>query len=407
MTKIAIFTRQIGPYHDARFRAAYAVCPGVTVVSTASQGWFKEFTSFDRSGAYPVKTLYNSLPDYDAAIRADQMRGAVFQALDEISPDCIAIGGWAAAESAAALLWAYENGCPCMIMSESQAFDAKRSRSAEWIKKQIVKLCNAALVGGYTHKQYMQDLGMADDLISLGYNAVDNEHFKTHAAAARQNADRLRVEFDLPDRFILASGRFIEKKNFPRLIRAYAEAKKAVPDAPSLVILGDGKERAIIEAEIAATAMQDSITLAGFRTYEQLPALYALSEGFVHVSFVEQWGLVINEAMSTGVPVIASQACGAASTVISQGKSGFLVDATKTASIADGLTKLFQMSPEERKTMGANAADAIAEWGPDRFGEGFARAISQTLKSPPRGNLWFWQKAMLDNFSKRIIRDVA
>lgn len=407
MTRIAIFTRQIGPYHDARFRAAYAVCPGVTVVSTASQGWFKEFTSFDRSGGYPVVTLFNSLTEYDAAIRADQMREAVFGALDEIRPECIAIGGWAAAESAAALLWAAENGCPCIITSESQAFDAQRSRSSEWIKKEIVKLCDAALVGGYTHKRYMQDLGMAEDLISLGYNAVDNEHFKISAAAAREDADRLRAEFDLPDRYILASGRFIEKKNFPRLVRAYAEAKTAVPDAPSLVILGDGDERANIEAEITATGMQDNVKLAGFKTYEDLPTLYGLSEGFVHVSFVEQWGLVINEAMSTGVPVVASHACGAASTVIADGENGFLVDATETASIADALQKLFRMTPAARATMGENAAHAIADWGPDRFGRGFARAVSQAMKSPPRGRLWFWQKLMLQSFSKRIIRAVA
>lgn len=291
------------------------------------------------------------------------------------------------------------------MLSESQEKDASRSSWREWIKARVVELCDTALVGGRAHADYVERLGISRDKVFLGYNAVDNDHFGSGAIAARADEKVVRERLGMPERYVLASGRFISKKNFRRLVAAYAEATRGKRDQPELVILGDGPERSTIEQTIRDLHPDFPVHLPGFRGYLDLPALYGLSEGFLHVSTSEQWGLVINEAAAAAVPIVASSACGATETLIDDGTTGFVVDARDVASIANGLERLFELSPAERHQIGNAAARRVAAWGPDRYANGLKAACCASDRTHLR-KLKAVDSALLRILARMSISDV-
>ncbi|WP_271078024.1 glycosyltransferase [Aurantiacibacter sp. MUD61] len=406
MTRLAILTSQIGHYHDARYRGASEQIDDLVVIVGENEGGFAEFT-VEASDGYSVERLFESSAAFMQGLAEGVLQERMDECLNRVRPDVIAIPGWSSPLSAAAIKWAHGQSVPLIVMSESQIDDADRSKVREWTKKRIVSLCDAALVGGPPHADYIKILGMAEDRIFLGYNAVGNSHFAKLATEARSNAGALRAEHNLPERYILASARFIAKKNLPNLVRAFARARSAVGgDSPDLVILGDGEERANIETAARDAGVADHVHLPGYRGYDVLPIFYGLSEGFAHVSTVEQWGLVVNEGMAAGLPVTVSEPCGVGRTVVTDGESGFIVEPT-VEGIAEAIEKLFRMSDAERAAMGERAAAAIADWGPERFGKNMANAAQAALKHSRRRKLGLLDRIILDKLSERKIDAVS
>jgi glycosyltransferase involved in cell wall biosynthesis len=183
----------------------------------------------------------------------------------------------------------------------------------------------------------------------------------------------------LPEQFFLASARYIEKKNLFTLIEAYADyharSKQAGDSEPwSLVILGDGVLKPALQGRIEQLHLSDRVLLQGFKQYPELPAYYGLAGGFIHASTTEQWGLVVNEAMAAGLPVLVSERCGCASELVRNGENGYLFNPSDQHTLSDLMT---QMSGSEcnRAAMGQISQDIVEGYGPDKFADGLLKAV--------------------------------
>lgn len=398
---VALFTAQIGHYHDARYRAVAATNTPFTVITTQNEADFAELLA-SQDGSYPVRRLFDGRAAYRRACAEGLVWPAVQASLSDLDPSVVVVAGWASPESFAAIDWTRRRRRRLVMLSESSACDASRSVWREGVKRRIVGLSDAGLVGGPSHRDYGIALGMPPNAVFMGYDAVDNAHFATAAEAARANSADMRNRLGMPDRYVLASARFIPKKNLPRLVSAYASVIADRSDAPDLVILGDGPERPAVEAAITEVGVSGRVRLPGFRGYPDLPALYGLSEGFVHVSTSEQWGLVINEAAASGVPVVASSACGSTGQLVSHGETGFVVNAESEASISEGLQCLIDLDPESRIAMGQAAQRRVADWGPEGFADGLLSACRAAEERQARG-LAPWDAALLRILARRSI----
>ncbi|MEM9153697.1 MAG: glycosyltransferase [Cyanobacteria bacterium P01_F01_bin.33] len=403
---LLVLTRQIGNYHNARYASAAEKVDRLTVLSTTNRAAFSQFLAINPIG-YDIVRLFSDRAAYDGAVRAGNIGPALHVELAGLKPDVIAISGWTTPETMATIRWARENSVPIVIMSESQEDDANRSFLREAIKSRIVSQCDAALVGGSPHAAYIASLGIPEDRIFFGYNAVDNTHFEIGSRNARSRARPVNVGFDLPAEYILASSRFIKKKNLPTLIAAYARAVRTLDiEVPDLVILGDGETKpAMLKAALDCQVMH-RLHLPGFVGYDVLPTIYGLADAFVHVATVEQWGLVINEAMASGLPTIVSDSCGAARSLVDDGVSGLLVK-PNIESITSGLTRFFKMTSAEKVKMGKFAAGVVASWGPERFADGLASAVNCALTAPRRGGPTLWDSFIMNRIERRIIERVA
>jgi glycosyltransferase involved in cell wall biosynthesis len=281
-------------------------------------------------------------------------------------------------------------------MSESTRHDSIGDRDADpgrpvrrpwWreaVKRRLVRQFSAALVGGTPHRDYVVQLGLPPERVFDGYDVVDNDYFAAGADAARADAPALRDQHRLPERFFLASARFIAKKNLDRLIRAFAAYRKTAGAAAwDLVLLGDGPEKPRLTQLIDELAIRGSVHLPGFKPFADLPAHYGLAGAFVHPSTTEQWGLVVNEAMAAGLPVVVSRTCGCAPDLVTDGVTGLAVDPYDPADITRALATA--AAPAfDRTAMGQAARERVAAWSPARFASNFWRSAEAAVAVGPR-----------------------
>jgi 1,2-diacylglycerol 3-alpha-glucosyltransferase len=288
------------------------------------------------------------------------------------------------------LCWCTSRVVPAVVMSESQAIDEPRVPWKEVVKRRVVGVCAVALAGGQTHAEYLAQLGMPTDRIFLGYDAVDNRYFEENAKAVRRKDIEVRRERGLPERYFLASARFVEKKNLPRLLEAYAkyrsrgEIGNQKSEIWKLVLLGDGELRSTLFALRSSLGLDDSVLMPGFKQYPDLPAYYGLASALVHASTTEQWGLVVNEAMASGLPVLVSNRCGCAPDLVQEGVNGFTFDPYNTDQLADLMVRVSRMDPAARDQMGTASRRIIADWGPERFATGLQQAVECALRVGPK-----------------------
>lgn len=273
-----------------------------------------------------------------------------------------------------------------LVMSESSRQNKPRTWWKEAIKRRIVGLYSAALVGGQRHVEYLVELGMPQERIFTGYDVVDNDYFGQRTAEIRNAKFEFRNKRGLPENYFLASARFIEKKNLFTLIEAYAEYRRRSEIAAKvpwdLVVLGDGPLRETLKSQVSTLNLNEHVHLQGFEPYDELPVYYALAKAFVHASATEQWGLVVNEAVASGLPVMVSDRCGCVPELING--NGFTFDPTNEDELPARLLEMASLSDEERERLGDNSHRIAANFGPERFGEGLERAASVAMGIPQK-----------------------
>lgn len=370
---VAVLFDQFGPYHVARLRAAARQLQVIGI----------EF--FGRSAAYAWEATeevrdvnrVTLLPTGDrTTVPTDVLTTAVRKQLSTSGPDAVAVPGWTHPGSLAALQWCAQHKKPAIMMSETAAIDFDRVWWKEAIKRRLIAQCSAGLVGGPAHRAYLSALGLPRDRVFLGYDVVDNAHFAQGAAEVQSNATSERTARNLPDRYFLASNRFVPKKNLLRLIKAFAFYRQRAPreSAWDLVLLGDGELRPSIESTCQALGLEGVVHLPGFKQYGALPAYYGLAGAFVHASTREQWGLVVNEAMASGLPVVVSERCGCAEVLVEDEGNGFTFDPYDVKALANRLLCMAH-GKIDRSAMGLRSREVISSWGPEAFGTGMRHAV--------------------------------
>jgi len=383
--RIAVIFGNFGPYHIARLAAAARHCDLLAIeVASVRSVYAWQPTSdvpFQRQTLFQVKGEDKDWKELVKRLTA---------ALDAYRPDVVVIPGWGFVEAAAALRWAATQRIPVVVMSDSQEIDFPRTRIKEWIKCRYLRLCQTALVGGTSHRAYLESLGMPAECIWNGYDVVDNDYFATGADDARSMAERLRRQHGLPERYFLASARFVPKKNLHRLIRAYGDYRRAATGSAGdrnncwdLVLLGDGELRTELEDLIHQLILDDVVYLPGFKQYAELPLCYSLASGFIQASSTEQWGLVVNEAMAAGLPVLVSKRCGCAVDLVEIGRNGFTFDPHSQAEIKR-LLLLLASDGIDRAVMGEASRRIIERWSPELFARNLVAAAKAAMALPTR-----------------------
>lgn len=360
------------PYHVARWSATAAMPDTkVVIAQLRKEDEFRVLESKDQGYPFELETLGMDHERSDPAA----LRKVAEILIDRHRPDVVVISGYSFPVSLAFLEAALKRKLAVVVCSESNREDFVRSRMAEWVKGRVVRLCGAGLAGGGPQKSYLMDLGLPANRVFTGYNAVDNGHFERGAARARESAEATRGAFGLPARYFFAVARFTAKKNLTGLITAYGGyLSKAGSEAPDLVIAGDGPLRTDLEDQILDRGLKERVHLVGAIAYDLLPTYYGLATAFVHASSTEQWGLVVNEAMAAGLPVLVSRRCGCAADLVKDGVTGRQFDPGSAEEIAGALEWAAGLGPVGLETCGQAAKQRVREWSPEAFAAGMHSA---------------------------------
>jgi glycosyltransferase involved in cell wall biosynthesis len=381
-----------GPYHVARWRAAakFFGRQGIEVVPI--QGVLREEQyQWDSpaalaKGAVPIRTILTMQSMGKAtplcSVSSLHCVRATWKQLEILNLSGLAIPGYSDWMSLTSLAWVQLKHRVAVLMSESKYDDYPRTRLREEIKRLLLRLFDAALVGGYKQQEYYVSLGMRPDRIFLGYDVVDNDYFMEKATQARSARREWCNRLRLPEmEYFMSAGRFVDKKNFAGLIHAYASYLKrcnreARQSGWDLVLCGNGPLDDSLRENTMSLGINNRVHFAGFQQYEILSIYYGLAGAFVMPSFhSEQWGLVVNEAMAAGLPVIVSKAAGSSAELVKNGINGFVFDPSNPQELADCLFRISSMEESKRQEMGQASIGIIREWGLERFSEGLWHAF--------------------------------
>ena len=353
----------MGPYHFARM-SALAQVPGIelTVVENTSSddhGWIRD--------ALPgnVRMITLSRERLSSKVLKDTSP-ALGNVLRQHRPDVFVSGGSYYEPHSLSVVHDFKRDSPAgalLMWSETTQIDHRRYGPKEFVKRCFISVFDGAVVAGEPHAIYLQQLGMPADNIQVVGNVVDNDFFSTRADEARRQA-QVAPDLTIPRDFFLYVGRMIPVKNLPRLLEAYRIYRQR-GGSSDLMLIGNGPQEAALRQQAEASGLE-GIWFAGLRQVHELPHYYARAKCLVLPSLSEPWGLVVNEAMASGIPVIVSNRCGCAAPLVQEGVNGFLFDPLKPHSLAELFLKL-SSGEASIESMGANARKTVANFSPQLF----------------------------------------
>ena len=123
----------------------------------------------------------------------------------------------------------------------------------------------------------------------------------------------------------------------------------------------------------AAAARPGSVVFPGFAQRDQLAAFYALAEALVFPTLSDPWGLVVNEAMACGLPIIATDVAGCTADLVRNGENGFVIPTANVGKLAEAMAAIAH-DPQLASRMGERSATLIESFSPERCAAGLATA---------------------------------
>lgn len=291
--------------------------------------------------------------------------------------DAVIIHGHNLAAHHVALAACRSSGTPVFTRGETHC---KLSRSGwrEVVRKPLLQAHYRGFDGflaiGSANASYYQWMGISSDRIFQVPYTVDNSRFIAAGRAARENRVAMRAKLgmdpDLPA--IIYASKFDRRKRPDDLLAAYARLR-ADGIAAQLVLVGTGVLEKELRQRVETDAIPDVI-FAGFVNQSELPSVYAASDVFVLPSSNEPWGLVVNEAMCAGLPIVLSDEIGCADDLVETGVNGAKFAAGDIGALAETLRPILT-DDDLRARQGAASLERIKSWSYAECGEGIRAAI--------------------------------
>jgi glycosyltransferase involved in cell wall biosynthesis len=277
--------------------------------------------------------------------------------------DLVVLGGWEAPFFLRTIYLAKLLRIPVIQFYESTG-DSHRFNNIfiRKIRLAIFSRADYIVTPGAASTKAVQAMGITHKKIITLFNPVDVIWFHSFAQSHRIP--------DLPGHRFLYAGRLIELKNVSSILRAFASIKTS---QDTLTIAGDGPQAGDLKQLAVSLGIQDSVVFTGHRNQEELAALYAASNTFILASTSEVWGLVINEALASGLHVVVSDKCGVAEFV--KDMNGAYTCRTDQKSIQEA------MAVSAEAWRGYIQEPEILEFTPEKFADGVLDTISNALNS--------------------------
>jgi glycosyltransferase involved in cell wall biosynthesis len=256
----------------------------------------------------------------------------------------------------------------------------RRRAYAEWLKHRMFRRLDGVLTAGDDGAAFARGYGAADERIQLVRHVVDADFFAEGAERARADRDSARRQLGLKGTVFVYVGRIWEPKGVFDLVQAY-ERVRLGGVAASLLVIGDGRDEARLRSLIAERNL-DRIALTGFVQREALPAWYGIADVLVFPTRGDPYGMVVDEAMAAGLPVISTTNAGEILPRVIPGQTGWLVPAEDPVRLAAAISAAAH-DPDAIRTMGQIASRRMAGVGPHRWAIECEDAVSSILHMPP------------------------
>jgi len=308
--------------------------------------------------------------------------------------DVLLLLGWQTLAHVQMLRAAWKLGIPVILRGESTLQRGSGrgapaiARRALWIpaRSRLYRAAfarvDAFLVIGSRNRDYYRAFGVPDEKMHWAPYGVDNERFALPDAERTEARAGVRARLGIAASTVVfaSSAKLIARKRPFDLVEAIARLRARGLDVHGLFI-GDGTERSGVEHRAAALGVPNAVSVAGFVNQRELPAWYAAADALVLPSDArETWGLVVNEAMAAGLPVVVSDAAGCSTDLVHEGENGFTYPCGDVAALAQRLHALVSVGSHGRREFGERSRQIVKEFGIDVVAHAAEQAVHAVLE---------------------------
>lgn len=336
-------------------------------------------------GGYKYKFLKNYSP-WASYLKAycGLVNFGIWKEISREKPDIVILMGWNNPTWWIAAMACLVHKIPFCYMSDTNIQgESNRAKPTKLLKRLFLgvlqfPLASAFLCSGSSNRRFYEIFGVPSRKLipfaySWGYRKLLDvtDDYLQHKKELRQE-----LKIGCSDRVILFCGRFVKEKNLHNLILAYGNA---CTEYSQLIMVGDGELgdelRALVEDQNIS-----SIQFRGFQNRSEISKYYAVADYLVLASTRETWGLVINEAMCFGLPILTSNQVGSADDLVRNHINGFVFPDDNVNALSEILSQALHLPEEERVRMGLNSKDMISDWSDRDMAEPLLEFMDGFLK---------------------------
>ena len=323
---------------------------------------------------YPYEVLFDS--DIEAISFIKRFK-YLLKEIRKYNPDVILTSGY---NDLALDLIVFLNkikGKKTIFQTDTTYFDKQRNLLKEFFKRNLLKIFDYAFCVGTAQINYLKTLNFnIERIFKVSWYAVDSEQIL--ATFSESFAKRINTieKLNLMNKNFIYAGRLSAEKNLKTLISAFKEVKNNGGKDWGLIIVGDGADREELE-KIVRVQNIPNVFFAGGVFWKDVPKYYALSDVFILPSLSEPWGLVVNEAMICGLPVIVSEKAGSAE-LIKENENGFIFNPNDKSGLISIMLK-FTNNEVDAKKMSESSKNMIKNYSPKKSAEGIIKSIISIL----------------------------
>lgn len=291
--------------------------------------------------------------------------------------DAVLLHGYNFAVTLLAFLTAKLRGIPVLMRSDAH-IQIQRKGLKGRIRNAVLtfayRFVDGFLAIGTSNRAYYRSLGVPERKIFHVPFAVDNDRWIESCSMTAERRAEVRHKYGLgaDSVVVLFAGKFSGRKR-PHDVLNAAKILKDKGISVDVLMVGAGELESELRALAAASGIE-RVVFAGFVNQSRLPEVYGISDIFVMPSEAEPWGLVVNEVMCAGLPVLVSEEVGCVADLVKHGVNGYHYRAGDVAALASTLETLVN-DADERRRKGAASLALINEWSFQRCAAGIMEAL--------------------------------
>jgi glycosyltransferase involved in cell wall biosynthesis len=296
---------------------------------------------------------------------------SVLYTLSRTKPQKLILGGYDSITSLLALSFAKLRGVESILWYESTQDSTNLSNShLKKLKRWLITRFDKFAVPGERAKANLIALGVKPETIFIAPNVVNNAYFSEKVKEYKTVKEQVKAELGLPDKVILYVGQLIERKGLQQLLEAY---KNIDYTDIGLLIVGDGPLRSQYEQYCMENEL-NCVKFVGFQDMSTLPLYFAISDLFVLPSYREVWGLVVNEAMASGLAVLCSKYAGCTHDLVHEGTNGYVFDPHDSMDLTEKLALMLEDN-QRLEQMGSSSTEIISQYTIESSIKGIVAAL--------------------------------
>ena len=307
---------------------------------------------------YPFRLLFHGLYE-----RVPLPRRMLALARDLIRHPCelVVLPGYDRTEYWMMLIICILLGRKRAVFCESTIHDRTRSSWKEFAKRAFFRRCDGYFCYGIRSKDYIVHYGIDEKRVNYPCQATALPH--------SYNADDVLREytakgFDATSPQFLYVGRLSAEKGLDDLLDAFHLVRLSIPNA-TLVLIGAGTLKQQLITRAKHLGLAQSVTFLGPKKLEEIAVHFMQSVALVLPSHSEPWGLVVNESLSYGCPVVVSDICGCVPELVVPGVTGFSFEARNVRALSESMLSVLHFA-SDRLGAAKNCIERVSLFGPDR-----------------------------------------